>query len=117
MAPRLNYVILFVGEMDRAVKFYRDTLGFPLKFASPEWSEFQTGETTLALHRASEQNPPGRVELGIHVPDLHGFYKEMTAQGVSFPMPPAKQDFGGELARFTDSEGARVSVSGPFPSQ
>ena len=117
MAAKLTYAILFVAEMDRAVKFYRDTLGFTLKFSSPEWSEFQTGETTLALHRASDEHPPGKVELGIGVPDLHAFYKEMSAKGVQFPMPPAKQDFGGELARFTDSEGARVSVSGPFPSK
>ena len=56
---KLTYVIKFVGDMDRAVKFYRDTLGLPLKFESPGWSEFITGETTLGLHPASEKNPPG----------------------------------------------------------
>lgn len=112
MPPKLAYAILFVAEMDRAVKFYRDTLGLPLKFQSPEWSEFSTGETTLALHRASEKNPPGRVELGFNAADLQAFYKEMTAKGVTFPMPPTKQDFGGTLAQFVDSEGAHVSVGG-----
>jgi hypothetical protein len=28
------------------VRFYRDMLGLPLKFESPGWSEFVTGETT-----------------------------------------------------------------------
>ncbi len=51
---KLSYVIKFVGDMDRAVKFYRDVLGLPLKFESPGWSEFATGETTLALHPASK---------------------------------------------------------------
>lgn len=46
---KLNYVIAFVGDMDRAVKFWRDVLGLPLKFESPAWSEFATGETTLAF--------------------------------------------------------------------
>jgi len=114
---KVERVIFYVTDFNRAVAFYRDTLGFTLKFTSPEWSEFATGETTLALHRASAEHPPGKVELGINVPDLHAFYKEMSAKGVQFPMPPARQDFGGELARFTDSEGARVSVSGPFPSK
>ena len=27
MPPKLGYVIVFVFDMDRAVKFYRDTLG------------------------------------------------------------------------------------------
>ena len=54
---KLNYVIKFVGEMDSAVRFYRDVLGLPLKFEPPGWSEFATGETTLALHPASQKNP------------------------------------------------------------
>ena len=98
--------------MDKAVRFYRDTLGLTLKFQSPEWSEFVTGETTLALHRASEKKPAGSVELGFGVPSLEAFHQEMTAKGVAFPMPPARQDFGGMLAQFEDSERARCSVSG-----
>ena len=35
MANKLSYVIKFVADMDRAVAFYRDTLGLPLKFQSP----------------------------------------------------------------------------------
>jgi catechol 2,3-dioxygenase-like lactoylglutathione lyase family enzyme len=42
----------FVSEMGTAVNFYRDVLGLQLKFESPGWSEFVTGETTLALHPA-----------------------------------------------------------------
>jgi hypothetical protein len=58
---KLTYVIKFVGDMDRAVAFHRDTLGLPLSFSSPGWSEFATGETKLGLHPASEKNPPGRI--------------------------------------------------------
>ena len=107
---KLNYVIKFVADMDRAVKFYRDVLGFPLKFQSPGWSEFSTGETSLGLHPASEKNPAGSVELGFKVPNLDRFYQEMSARGVQFSMPPTKQDFGGTLAQFLDSEGGRCSV-------
>ena len=113
MAAKLSHVIEFVADMDRAVRFYRDTLGLPLKFQSPGWSEFATGETTLALHPASDQNPAGKVELGFHVPDLQRWHTEMTTKGVQFPMPPRKQDYGGMLARIVDSEGSHVSVSSP----
>jgi predicted enzyme related to lactoylglutathione lyase len=112
VAAKLNYVIEFVGDMDRAVKFYRDTLGLPLKFQSPGWSEFSTGETTLGLHPASEKNAAGTVEMGFNVPDLQSFYEEMQSKGVKFLMAPKKQDFGGMLAQFEDSEGAFVSVAG-----
>ena len=70
MDAKLTYVIEFVADMDRAVKFYRDAIGLSLKFQSPGWSEFSTGETTLALHPASEKNPPGKVELGFGVPNF-----------------------------------------------
>jgi lactoylglutathione lyase len=112
MAAKLNYVIEFVADMDRAVKFYRDTVGLHLKFQSPGWSEFATGETTLGLHPASDKNMAGKVEIGFSVPDLAKFYDEMRAKGVNFPMSPTKQDFGGTLAQFEDSEGAYVSVAG-----
>lgn len=108
---KLNYVIKFVTDMDRAVKFYRDVLGFPLKFQSPGWSEFVTGETTLGLHPASQKNVAGSVELGFNVSNLERFHQEMTSRGVQFSMPPTKQDFGGVLAQFVDSEGGRCSVS------
>src|SRR5208337_1131980 len=116
MASKLTYVIKFVADMDRAVKFYRDVLGLPLKFQSPEWSEFATGETTLALHPASARNSPAAVELGFSVPDLQEFHRELSQKGVQFTMPPTKQQFGGDLAQFVDSEGGHCSVSGPQSS-
>jgi lactoylglutathione lyase len=107
---KLGYVIKFVDDMDRAVKFYRDVLGMQLKFQSPGWSEFETGETTLGLHPASQKNPAGSVELGFKVSNLQKFHQEMTASGVKFSMPPTKQDFGGTLAQLVDSEGGFCSV-------
>lgn len=109
---KLAYAIKFVADMDRAVAFYRDTMGFALSFSSPGWSEFETGETKLALHPASAANPAGTVELGFTVADLQRFYDEKTRTGVRFTMAPKKQDFGGVLAQFEDSEGGRCSVSG-----
>jgi catechol 2,3-dioxygenase-like lactoylglutathione lyase family enzyme len=107
---KLKYVIKFVADMDRAVKFYRDALGLPLNFQSPGWSEFATGETTLALHPATQTNPAGSTELGFNVTNLDEFYREMTTKGLEFSMPPTKQDFGGILSRFSASEGERCSV-------
>jgi uncharacterized glyoxalase superfamily protein PhnB len=60
-------------------------------FEAPGSSEFVTGE-------------------GFTVPDVEVFYRDMSAKGVLFSMPPKKQDFGGVLAQFVDSEGAHCSV-------
>ena len=101
MAVKLGYAIHFVADMDRAVAFYRDTIGIELK----------TGATTLALHPASAENPAGTTHLGLHADDIAGVYRSLTAAGVRFtrvPMP----EHGITLAEFVDSEGARVSLSG-----
>jgi uncharacterized glyoxalase superfamily protein PhnB len=81
-----------------------------IKTESPGWSEFVTGETTLALHPASEKNAAGKLELGFTIADVEAFYRDMNAKGVLFSMPPKKHDFGGVLAQFVDSEGSHCSV-------
>ena len=50
MFKQMDYTMVTVSDMKRSVEFYRDKLGIPLKFESPEWTEFATGTTTLALH-------------------------------------------------------------------
>lgn len=108
---KLNYAIKFVADMDRAISFYRDTLGFELKFQSPFWSELATGETTLALHPASDENPAGGVQLGLMVDDLAGFYARRDELGITFTQPPTEMH-GVHIARFRDVDGAEVSISG-----
>ncbi len=48
--------------------------------------------------------------MGFTVPDVQEFHKKTSAKGVQFTMPPTKQDFGGLLAGFVDSEGGHSSV-------
>ena len=107
---QLAYLIEYVADMDRAVSFYRDTLGLALKFATPEWSEFSTGETTFALHIAGPGKTAGTLQAGFNVPDIHQFYGEATAKGVEFLSPPKAEEFG-TLATLRDSEGAAVVIS------
>jgi catechol 2,3-dioxygenase-like lactoylglutathione lyase family enzyme len=108
---QLTYAIKFVADMDRAVAFHRDTLGLTLKFQTPGWSEFDTGQTTLALHAASDKNPAGSVELGYTVEDLKTFYAARAERGVTFIEPPHELH-GSLLSTFLDSEGAECSLSG-----
>ena len=111
MAIKLSYAIHFVADMDRAVAFYRDTLGLALKFASPHWTEFATGETTLALHPASPENAAGTTHLGFGSADVEAFHRALTAKGVVFTRSPTPEH-GITLAEFVDSEGGRCTVSG-----
>jgi catechol 2,3-dioxygenase-like lactoylglutathione lyase family enzyme len=110
-AMRLNYAIKFVSDMDAAVAFYRDRLGLNLTFQSPFWSEFETGETRLALHPASDDNQAGSVQLGLGADDLDRFHAEAQSHGIVFTSPPIEMH-GSRIARFRDLDGAEISVSG-----
>jgi lactoylglutathione lyase len=110
MTARLKYVIHFVADMDRAIAFYRDTLELAVKFATPFWTEMQTGDTTLALHPASPEHPAGSMSVGFGVPDIDAFYAEKSAAGVEFLQPPREQ-FGARIASICDAEGGEIRVS------
>ena len=109
---RLTYAIKHVADMDRAVAYYRDKLGLELKFQSPFWTEFATGDTALALHPADADSPAGSVELGFAVDDLGEFYARRDELGIHFTREPTELH-GVHIARIRDADGAEISVSGP----
>ena len=107
---QLVYAIKYVADMDKAVAFHRDTLGLTLRFASPFWTEFDTGGTTLALHGADATHPAGSVQLGFRAEDMDAFYAAREAHGVTFTSPPTPLH-GSRIARFLDSEGTETGLS------
>jgi lactoylglutathione lyase len=114
---RLSYAIVFVSDMKRSVAFYRDVVGLPLKFDSPEWSEFSTEGATLALHRAEKaasngdgELPAGHCRPGLSVRDLDAFHARMLEHNVICTQQP-KDLFGAKIAQYLDPDGLAISVS------
>jgi lactoylglutathione lyase len=110
---QLQYLITYVADMNAAVTFYRDTLGLPVRFQSPEWTELETGSTTLALHGASPAHPPGTTQLGFRVPDMAELAERLKRNGLKFTREP-HPEHGVLLAEFADAAGARYAVSAPI---
>ena len=120
MFKKMDYVMVVVSDMNRSVEFYRDKLGIPLKFESPDWTEFQTEGTTLALHgrgvakpSSSEQaGAAGTCAFGFNVANLDQTYVELTAKGVRFVVPPKTQEAEGiKLAVCVDPDGLTISFA------
>jgi lactoylglutathione lyase len=116
---RFSYTIVFVRDMGRSVKFYRDALGLPLRFESPEWSEFATGSCNLALHKAAEgtaqpasvnRNPAGHCHVGFTVNDLDEFHHRIVGQGTQCLQEPKTESFG-RVAVYADPDGLPVEVA------
>ena len=126
MFKKVDYVMITVSDMNRSVKFYRDTLGIAMKFESPGWSEFETGETTLALHGGGKPAKPsasgsgpadqemaaGVCTIGFSVPDLDRSFRDLQSKGVRFVMQPTKREEEGILlAVFLDPDGMPISIA------
>ena len=110
---KLAYVRIFVSDFERAVRFYRETLGMKIGRRLDEWRwcQFETGEALLAIEasRPDDENDdefePGFVAISLQVDDIHAVYDELVAKGVEFLGPPEKMAWGGTLAHFKDPDG------------
>jgi catechol 2,3-dioxygenase-like lactoylglutathione lyase family enzyme len=111
MDAKFSYAIKFVADMDKALAFYRDTFGLKVKFATPFWSEFETGDVTLALHPASDRNPAGSVEIGFSTEKLADVYADRARNSLDFIEAP-RLEHGTLLSRILDCDGAGLSLSG-----
>ncbi len=108
MKVRVGYVNVFASDFERAVAFYRDTLGLSLNFADADhgYASFATDCAGLSVAREGGDAQAGRFTgVGLVVEDIHATFAEWQAKGVKFTMPPTKQPWGGTLALFEDSEG------------
>jgi predicted enzyme related to lactoylglutathione lyase len=111
MATAFTYAIKFVGNMQAAIRFHTEQLGFKLRFESPDWSELDTGATTVALHKASAENPAGTCKLGFRVDDIDAFVAACRKNGVTVVSEP-KPIHGQRIAELADPDGAVFSASG-----
>ena len=122
MFNQIDYTMVVVSDMNRSVEFYRDKLGIPLKFQSPDWTEFQTGTTTLALHgggiartgqpAGDPSKQAGTCSIGFNVENVDQTYEELKSKGIQFVMPPTQREGEGiKLAVCTDPDGLPIAFA------
>ncbi len=122
MFRQVDYLMVMVSDMKRSIEFYRDKLGLPLKFESKDWTEFQTGSTTLALHggaapierqgESQVESPAGTCSIGFNVNNLEESFNDLKAKGVRFVMPPTLREAEGiRLAVCVDPDGLPISFA------
>jgi predicted enzyme related to lactoylglutathione lyase len=98
--------MVLVQDMDRALRFYRDVLGFTVQLEQEDWAVFAE---RVGLMLSPEPLPPDNLSLNavmltLRVDDAHRAYHELIGKGVAFLVAPT--DVGGAIiASFRDSEG------------
>ena len=131
MEPRLSLITLGVADLERAVRFYRDGLGFPTRYRTGEpVAFFSNGGSRLALFPRHEL----AADIGPDVPaGPHAFsgitlahnvrsreevaqvLAEAAAAGGTVVKPAQEAPWGGWCGYFTDPDGHHWEVAwNPF---
>lgn len=119
----LDYVILIVEDLDRAVEFYTQVLSLPLRHRAGDYVQFDTGATRFGLYarkamaetvgvdlKAPPGNAPG-FEIGFKVSDVDVAYKQLVARGAEPQTPPTTRPWGQRTAYVRDPDGHLIELA------
>ena len=118
MEPRISMVVLAVADLQRAVAFYRDGLGFPLHRATNTIAFFKTGGTWIELCPRDILAKDAGISLDGHPPrgfalahnvgsaaDVDRVMAQAAASGASIVKAAQHTDWGGYNGYFADLDG------------
>jgi lactoylglutathione lyase len=113
----LSAVRIFVDDLERARRFYRDVLELPERAAEPDWAVFELDGKDIIVEAVAPDDPEqdlvGRfLAVSFDVDDIDAAYRVLMDRGVSFAHPPEKQAWGGTLAFPRDPDGNTFTLVG-----
>jgi lactoylglutathione lyase len=115
-------VVIEVEDQERAKAFWTERLGFELAQDAPygeeRWLEVRTPDKALKIvldvRHGPRPVPPDPAmptsNVMFYAEDLQQTYRDLTASGVSFPVPPVEQSFGW-WSVFEDPDGNRFALT------
>jgi methylmalonyl-CoA/ethylmalonyl-CoA epimerase len=84
----IGQVAITITAIDRAVAFYRDTLGMTLLFQVPGMGFFDCGGVRLMLSGSEQPGETYSSILYFRVPDIQDAFQTLKGRGVSFDREP-----------------------------
>lgn len=120
----LHFVILYVRDQERSLRFYLDQLGFRLvvdhRFENGlRWIEVAPadGNAHIGLTRLQDEDDPEKLIrpealVWFITEDVSRKYEEWKARGVPFEFPPQAPAWGGVHTRFRDPDGNCFGLAG-----
>lgn len=116
-AGGIGAITLFVEDVERAKRFYREVFGLPVHFEDDVSAVFDFGGTLVNLLKSSEAGDligPGvvapvgagaRMQLTIQVDDVDATCAELLKRGVELLNGPMDRAWGVRTAAFRDPGG------------
>jgi serine phosphatase RsbU (regulator of sigma subunit)/predicted enzyme related to lactoylglutathione lyase len=120
----LHFVMIFVRDQERSLRFYIDQLGFRLVVdqvfeSGGRWIEVAPpdGSASLSLALATPDseayNLIGRdSQIYFITEDVKAKFNEWSNRGIRFQFPPLEPEWGGIFTRFEDVDGNSFGLAG-----
>ncbi|MDP8956026.1 MAG: VOC family protein [Actinomycetota bacterium] len=123
---RVDYIILYVRDLDASIAFYRDVVGLPFKFRQSTYAEFVTEGTKFGLFEASavpaligrpvsEGGPTG--EVAFVVDDVDAEAERLAAAGVRILSHPTDRPWGHRTLHVLDPDDHVVEFAQEIPRE
>jgi lactoylglutathione lyase len=122
MKLAMKYVILYVNDFDKTMKFYKDILGLTVKMQHDTYVEFDTGATTLSINTRESvkeiiglEMPSSSIasqtfELGFVVEDVVATIEMLRGLDVPIYKDPVTKPWGQTVAYVTDPDGHYIEI-------
>jgi lactoylglutathione lyase len=122
----VDYVILYVRDMDDSIAFYRDVIGLPFRFRQATYAEFATEGTKFALFERSavpeligrpvtEGGPTG--EVAFVVDDVDAEAARLAAAGIRILSHPTDRPWGHRTVYMLDPDDHVVELAQEIPRE
>ena len=117
IVERTDFISVPVTDMERARRFYGETLGLPeIEHPQQGFPEYQLGKN-VSLYLLQMENigqtftAPHSGSIALRVPDVHEAQAELEAKGVTFEFDESPFDTGVcHMAIFKDPDGNQLML-------
>ncbi len=106
---KLDSVIFYTKELDRAIKFHRDKIGLEVDYIQEgRFASFKFENGNLGIKQAKEEREiPGHQTVFIEVKDIEKIYNHFKAMDIDFKKELIKEDWGTNFS-FLDVDGNKL---------
>ncbi len=112
---QVKMIVLSTDDLDESIRFYTETLGFPLKFRDGDhFAALDGGTLTIALATAIDHPIPGQVVVGIKTDDVDAAATAVDANGGGLARGPYN-DAHERRAVAYDNQGNGLVFYSPLP--
>ena len=105
------------GRFPAMARFYRDTLGLTPRSSKPDFINFDWSGVRLSVSVHDRvrgvSGEPLRIMLNLSVADIRAVHQRLARDGVVFSREPAREEWGGWVATFTDPDGNILQLMQP----